>query len=335
MAHRSGIRSTEHFLTPPPRGGAAWSWMVSRLMIALCVISRRSWNGRSPKKARAGALLLRQDRRPDTRGEIGGLRSAGSRPWELDQVRELLWPTTGGSEPRRPYNTAAELPDPFTPAPDARPAFERTARFPARGATRGRLALGQPRGLGGFHPRRDRDGLPRRRPVESPAQLQPTLAEDLVDLVPVGPGLSSVVTPLVLVCCRAEGPLRMQGRRLRGLGRVPRRAQLPLLQLPRDHGLGVPALGRDRAREAEGDEGDGLAAGRRRRRRRPRERAASRAGRSSTGPRAVARGSAFPTGRSGRAGAQADRAHLRRLEGFVVRDPVTTSRNTPNPYPWS
>ena len=49
----------------------------------------------------------------------------------------------------------------------------------------------------------------------------------------------------------------MQGRRLRGLGRVRRRVQLPLLELPCDDGLGLLALGRDRAREAAGDHGCG------------------------------------------------------------------------------
>src|SRR6266480_1689283 len=58
----------------------------------------------------------------------------------------------------------------------------------------------------------------------------------------------SSVEPLLESSC-AEGALWMQCRRLRGLGRVRRRAQLPLLELPRDDRLGIPALGRDRARE--------------------------------------------------------------------------------------
>src|SRR4051812_34091349 len=52
----------------------------------------------------------------------------------------------------------------------------------------------------------------------------------------------------------------MQGRRLRGRGRVRRRVQLPLLELPRHDGLGFPAVGRDRTRAAEGHAGDGVAA---------------------------------------------------------------------------
>ena len=47
----------------------------------------------------------------------------------------------------------------------------------------------------------------------------------------------------------------MQRRRVRGLGRVRRRVQLPLLELPRDDRLRVLAVGRDRTREAEGDQG--------------------------------------------------------------------------------
>jgi hypothetical protein len=47
----------------------------------------------------------------------------------------------------------------------------------------------------------------------------------------------------------------MQCHRLRGLGPVRRRVQLPLLELPCDDRLGILALGRDRARETDGDGG--------------------------------------------------------------------------------
>src|SRR3954454_2247655 len=73
-----------------------------------------------------------------------------------------------------------------------------------------------------------------------------------------------------LECARAERALRMQCRRVRGVGRVRRRVQLSLLELPCDDRLRILALGRDRAREAEGDHGRGLVAGGGRRRRAPR-----------------------------------------------------------------
>jgi hypothetical protein len=61
----------------------------------------------------------------------------------------------------------------------------------------------------------------------------------------------------------------VQCGRLRGLGRVRRRVQLPLLELPSGDRVGILALGRDWAREAEGDEGRRLGDGDRRCRRRP------------------------------------------------------------------
>src|SRR5258708_4801760 len=62
----------------------------------------------------------------------------------------------------------------------------------------------------------------------------------------------------LLECCRAERSLRVQCRCVRGFGRVRRRVQLPLLELPCADRLGLLALGRDRAREAESDQGRGL-----------------------------------------------------------------------------
>src|SRR5436309_7260369 len=70
--------------------------------------------------------------------------------------------------------------------------------------------------------------------------------------------LFSRVPRFLLECGRAEGALRVQCRCVRGLGRVRRRVQLPLLELPCGDRLGILALGRDRAREAEGDQGCGL-----------------------------------------------------------------------------
>ena len=63
----------------------------------------------------------------------------------------------------------------------------------------------------------------------------------------------------------------MHCRRVRGVGRVRRRVQLPLLELPCADRLRIPALGRDRAREAEGDQGCGFVGGGRRGRRTPRD----------------------------------------------------------------
>ena len=58
-----------------------------------------------------------------------------------------------------------------------------------------------------------------------------------------------------LECRGAERALRLQCSRVRGLGRVRQRVQLPLLTVPRDDRLGFLALGRDRAREVPSDEG--------------------------------------------------------------------------------
>lgn len=132
-------------------------------------------------------------------------------------------------------------------------------------------------------------------------------------------GAEGVVTA-ELPCGRAARAVRLQCRCVRGVGRVRRGVQLPLLELPRGHWLRVPALGRDRAREADGDQGHGHAAPRRRSRRPPRDTlrdvplAALLDGLRRQGPRAV--GVAERRARS-----QADRAHVRRLEGAVVRDP--------------
>jgi hypothetical protein len=70
---------------------------------------------------------------------------------------------------------------------------------------------------------------------------------------------------------RAERALRVHRRRVRGVGRVRRRVQLPLLELPCADRLRLLALGRDRAREAEGDQGCGLGGDGRRRRRTSRD----------------------------------------------------------------
>jgi hypothetical protein len=59
----------------------------------------------------------------------------------------------------------------------------------------------------------------------------------------------------------------VQCRCVRGLGRVRRRVQLPLFELPCGDRLGILAVGRDRAREAEGDERCGFVDGERRCRR--------------------------------------------------------------------
>ena len=77
-------------------------------------------------------------------------------------------------------------------------------------------------------------------------------------------GSSPVSHPLHHAKSRAERAVRVQCRDVRGLGRVPRGVQLPLLELPCHDRLGVSPLGRDRAREAARHEGGGiLDAGRR------------------------------------------------------------------------
>src|SRR4029453_15423098 len=52
----------------------------------------------------------------------------------------------------------------------------------------------------------------------------------------------------------------MQGRCVRGIRRVRRRLQLPLLELSCDERIGVLARGPDRARQTNGDEGCGIVA---------------------------------------------------------------------------
>src|ERR671935_655582 len=106
---------------------------------------------------------------------------------------------------------------------------------------------------------------------------------------------------------------------LSGRGRVPVRVELPLLAVPRRDRLGVQAVRRHRAREARGHRGRGRAP---RRRRRRAERHALRGLR--LAPLLGRAGGQMGARRARlahrRADAAAGEAHLRRLQGAVVRD---------------
>ena len=100
--------------------------------------------------------------------------------------------------------------------------------------------------------------------------LSPVSGDGLASTHSIEGGTEGVVTA-ELPCGRAARAVRLQCRCVRGVGRVRRGVQLPPLELPRGHWLRVPALGRDRAREADGDQGHSHAAPRRRSRRPPRD----------------------------------------------------------------
>src|SRR4051794_21647783 len=121
-------------------------------------------------------------------------------------------------------------------------------------------------------------------------------------------------------CCRAEGALRVQCRCVRRLGRVRRRVQLPLLELPCDDRVGLPTVGRDRAREAEGHRGCGLVDVDRRCPRRPRE-ALREMLLAALLDRLRRQDSCAVRVADRRTCAQADGAHVRRVESPLVRDP--------------
>jgi len=126
-----------------------------------------------------------------------------------------------------------------------------------------------------------------------------------------------------LHCRSAEWALRLPHRRIRGLGRVRRCVHLPLLELSRQHWLGILAMGRDRAREVQGDQGRGIVDAARRGARGSRDavRSVLVAGLLDEDcARGGVRSGAVRDARR-RADPQADGPYVRRFQGSVVRDP--------------